>query len=567
MSNDGIKVIVHDDIYYSLHSDTLQRDFIRSASIHISKNPNLYSFESLPAFIHYRPLPPLYQFSSPIRINCTKGDVPRCQKCHCYLSPFVQINQQMHAWYCPICNTTNSTIHFTPLSDMNVNKFDREELHNLVYDIIPPRNQLLKNGEARCFLFIIQEDLLNFGSSSQNNLIQALESAVQNFKENDKIGLITFSSVVTLYNLVSLKAMSYSEFDTELVTDPLTLVNAREFSQNFISCVKSRSKLDKISSPRLFTALQWAQNYLKGLGGRILLFTSGKFDEKNLDLISDFKSESISLSVFAQTPNSHLDSLALATGGYSTHIFDDSLLSSLFGVETGWDSSTVFRYDSRVAKIGPILSGFSNNSEEVLKHPVIDETMSITVPLSIIPGSSGVFTFQFATRFTTDLGERLIRVVNGQMPISDFCPMPYDTSAIALYILRLNAMNILKDQISFTKSMQDLKKSITLKDLPLLIYTGNMREKSMLMSCSVERFGFSVLVTVFVVNEVNYYVLWTPKKVVVYPKPSDQEIKLIQQISRQKGLIMTSIYSPETVEEFQSISRTEQEAFDWFQRL
>lgn len=546
------------DVFYQLKSDTIPQNFIRSASIHIPKNFELYNFENLPSFLHYRPLPPS---ETPIKVNCQSGDIPRCQRCQSYLSPFVKINKERHAWRCPMCGTINSTIHFTPIFDMNIDKQDRLELHHLVYDIIAPEKYLERNGQSRCFLFVIEENLIISKSKLYSQMMTMLENASTHFKEGDKIGLISFSMSVTLHYLDSSKAESFPEFDTELVPKLPNLVDAIKYTSNFLTSVKSRQNTNKNDNSSVFTALQWALHVLKGYGGRIFLFSSGRSTESFIDLQNLFETTSASLSIFEQIPNTQLGSLALNTGGYVSHLFDEALLISLLNVKTAWDCSTVFRYDERICKCGTLLGGFLANNTTI-RHPVIDESMSVTIPLCFKKGTEGDFTFQFATRFTSDDGKRVIRIVNGMMPVTDFVPMPYDISAIALYLLRLRARGVLTEK-EFINRVVMIRNNSSIP-ISFLLYSGMTSDRSMICSSSVERFAMTCLITKLIIKGQTFSVLWTTKKIVVFPKPDESYTHYFKEISEKYGLITSSLYSPSNEEEFNSILRSQEEADQWY---
>ena len=538
--------------------------FVRSASHFISKSPEPTSFQHLPAFLHFRPIPPSI---TPYRIDCRRGDMPRCATCQYYLSPFINVNKEQHSWRCPLCNRLNSVAKFTPDCDMVI-KTDREELHHLVYDIIPPKQYEAIGGNARSFCFVIDEDLLNNNIKYLDATLLQIESIKECFKDNDLISLITFSGSVTLYDIAAKKATSFPEFDPFLIDKRIIYQrNAIQYYDNFLCCLKSAANNRRNSPCSLYSALKAAATIMGGYGGKVILFSTGRItDAKDEDILALFRKRMLSLNVFKHAPLHDIEAIAYKTGGYASVFGNTELLKSLFTIPTAWDAATSLRVPKNCS-IAFVDGNCSINENNCLIHPIIDQSSSITFGISIPTSSIGDFIFQFSFRFTNDNGERLIRIVNGKMMYADFFPRQLDNPSLALFLLRRrceenNERNFISRAISCRKFI-DGETSY----FPLILYQGSSQDRSLAKTASVERFAMSTLPTEIIVSGRKFNVLWAASKLVVYPEPDESRKKAFDFATNFFGFLQMPIVYPKNDHEFLNYTSEIQESNRWFYQL
>ena len=538
--------------------------FVRSASHMIPKSPKPTLFNQMPAFLHFRPLPPGIE---PPKINCTRGDMPRCAKCNYYLSPFVNVNVNTRSWRCPLCNSLNSVYKFTADCDMVI-KTDREELHHLVYDIIPPQYYNATGGNARSFCFIIDEDLLNSEIKYLDATIKQIESIKDCLTENDLISLITFSGSVTLYDLTEKKAKAYPEFTPELIDKKIIFQrNALHYFDNLMKCLKSRSNTKRNSPCSLYLALKYASIIMGGYGGKVILFSTGRVTDINdEDMIALFSKKMLSLNIFKHAPIHDIEKIAFKTGGYSTVFGNTELLRSLFTIPTAWDAATNLRV-SKGCSIEFIDGSCFLNENQCLIHPIIDQSSSITFGLSTPTDPSGDFIFQFAFRFTNDKGERYIRIVNGKMLYADFLPKPIDNPSLALFLLRRrceeNNERLFISRAVSSRRFIDGETSY----FPLILYQGAEQDRSLAKTASVERYGMSTLPTEVIVSGRKFIVLWAANKFVIYPEPDDLRKPAFDYATKFLGFIDLPKIYPKNDQEYHTFISDLYESNRWFYQL
>lgn len=561
----NFQINIRSEILYNYDKNTFPSDYVRSASTFISKSSDPNSFEKIPAFLHFRPLPA--NIAPAPKIDCSEGDCPRCSTCHAYLSPFVCVNSSQKSWRCPLCGHLNSTLKFTHFIDMTFSKLDRDELHNLVYDIIPPKSLQAIGGMSRVFCFVIEEDLLNTEIKYYDTTIAQIRAASECFKDGDLISLITYSGSVSLFDLKNKKATAFTEFEPEFMNKSIIYQrNGKENIENLFECLESVSNKHRNSPCRVYSALKWCAEIMGGYGGRIILMTSGRTTEAyDPSIFSLLRSKMLSLNVFKHSPNKEIESIALQTGGHCSVFGRTSMIRSLFTMKTGWDASTSLRLSSGVS-ISEVIGNCSVNENDCIVHPIIDQSMSITCLLSVNKRTNDDMIFQFAFRFTDDNGMRYIRIVNGRMKVAEFIPPQLDEASIALFILRKRAID--RFEKTFLSRCRMSRKFINPETtiLPVLLHEGMEQDINIALMSSVERFAFSIIPTELIIHGRIFKALWTSSKLVVYPEPDEIRKKFFSSASEALGLVDEEIYSPKTDEEYKSLTGDVEEANIWYFR-
>lgn len=532
MSTNDFQININQSAY-GLQSENIPHAFVRSASTSLPLTESPYDGKRVPSFLHFRPLPPNVDVT---KIDCHKGDCPRCGTCKAYLSPFVHVDKARRAWRCPMCHRINSTIHFTSIYDMTVDCVDRPELHNLVYDILPPEDLHAKRAIARSYFLLIDEEML---SPENRNTTMEMINACE-FGENDIIALITFSGSVTLYDIENTKAVAFPEFCPEFLVNPIKQVKAKENFEKLKACIESSYNSRQRHIANATDAIQWAAHMSDKNGGKIIMMTSGRY-EMSTDLVPILTKKVLSLNLFLMEHNKTLENAASHTGGHC-YMFDQlsqvSQMRSLFTLPTAWDAATSLRCTADMSKVIQYDGNCTTIDNSFIQHPIIDQSGSITCPISVDPTkASGDFIFQFAFRFTDDNGNRIIRIVNGKMPFSDNLPRPLDEPAIALFYLRHyaseNNINEFNDIGKKSRFYMDWTTPNTL--FPQLLYGGLYQDKNFLLSTTVEQFALSIIETEIVIKGKKFTVCWRPGFTTVTPTPEQDEMEFFQVAAESLG--------------------------------
>ncbi|OHS99144.1 hypothetical protein TRFO_34504 [Tritrichomonas foetus] len=571
--------------------DTIPSDFIRIPAYSMPSTTATDVAQQFSSFIALKIL--AKNVTVPI-INCRRGDLPRCGTCKAYLSPFVVVNREYHSWRCPLCGHLNSTIMFTSIWDMT-QKFDRPELQNLVYDILPPTNYCYINGKHRVFLFVVDEWLLSRKSKSYQIMIDQLEAVKKVIKKDDYIGLITYSSSVTLVDLNSSKSQSFMDFEPELfLKNDSFFVTAEIGFENLIKTIKSFGHTKEFQRTLTFTALEWACHVMRKFGGRLLLFSSGRVREddetqairnsdaanvySDINIFKTIRNRSISISLFKSSPIRQIENWAFNTGGIVCPFGQTSSLCGLFSVDSVWDCSMSFRTSTNVKNLA-IYGNCSLLDNGVFVFPIATSEQSYIFELeTIVPsiGSSdplqqgGVnqdFHFQFALRFTDDNGMRKLRIINGKMPFTDIIRFPIDEAAISLFLMRKRFAE--SRELIFNSRVELSKNLLTPNTkLPQLIYGGTISDSPFLNDVTVERFAMSILkTTVDFGNDRKLSVVWTSSMIILFPQPTAQEMEAIANATHQMGISPMPFFSPKNESEFESMVDDDIEAKRWYSEV
>ena len=550
-----------------LSNETNDSTFVRSASLLFPKTENLENCTQIPAFLTFTPFP---ANAKPKLVNCRKGDCPRCGTCKAYLSPFVPVTFETQCYRCPLCNRLNSTIHFTPLGDFTKHVPDRQELHNLVYDIIPSESIKYKRSKSRSFLLVVDEEMLN--NDNFDKTMKMIDSLA--FQENDLIGLITYSGSVTLYDINAKKSYAFPEYSPEVCKYSISQIHYQnqETIENLKTCLRS-AKNDRYMPPAVFyEALQWVSFVINKNGGKIIVLSSGKITGDEISLKPILQQQMISVSVFTLQDNDLLRSFTYSTGGYYHHITEDNshfdALTSLIIEPTAWDAATSLRFNSEGIKILSI-QGPCYVENDCVIHPIVNQNTSITYILSVNPLQiKGDFIYQFAFRFTDDKGQRLIRVVNGKMSFADFMPVDIDEPSLALFALR-QKFNSNSDFL-YNHILKIIKQRIQLKPtslLPAYLYYGNQKDKSFILSTTPTDFALTFNQSEINLKQNKFNLLSLENVHVIYPKPDDNQMSEIQLILQNNGFKLKPFYFPQSFEEYQSLFKDLSPAFSWYQSL
>jgi hypothetical protein len=434
-------------------------------------------------------------------------------------------------------------------------------MHSLVFDMLPPQNKEAIHGQPRVFLLVIDE------SVSLPTVLKHLDDIGRNSRPTDQVGLITFGAAVTLFHLNAKRGSAFTEFDLSLYfkrSEQPFFVNALIGVPAIISAVKSLRGMEYNMGNQLNNALLWAVSQMEGYGGRLLLFTKSPADF-NHDLLSCLHRNSISLCVIEELNASGLAKFAEATGGIVCSIGNVSLVSSLFSLESAWDTCATLRVSPTV-KISSVLGSCSQVSDDVILFPVITSSESIIYELSSATQNAGQFHFQLSLRFTDDQGVRKVRVINGRVPFVDVIRLPIDEAALALY---LNRKRLVEQRDELFASRVVLTRQLLLGDsrLAQLVYGRMYHGRAFVMAAAVEKFALANLVTEIAYRGRTFRVLWAPTMTVVFPRPEAEELEAIMAATKHLGFESLGFYCPESEPEFVRMVVDQEAAESWYRTI
>ena len=544
-------------------SDSIPREFVRCASYSIPRTLASEVSQKLPTFLAFRPIPPLPPDSQVPVIDCRRGDYPKCSTCQAFLSPFCVVNAKVRSWRCAICGHLNSTIHFTSMFDMRVNITDRQELHHLVYDCLPPKNMLALRGKARVFMFVVDERLLQ--GQSLDVMLSHIDGVNGVCRSTDEVALITFGSAVTLVNLQTRRGRSFVEFDPSLLKKDKDdiFVSADVGVPAIKRCLSALGR--SCNGPAcLYQAMQWAVDRMNKRGGRLLLFTSGSAPDSRWDILSKIWQTPVSVNVFRLESIVDVERVAECTGGIVSPFNNLPSLLSLFSTETAWDASSCLRVPPSV-KVVSVMGSLSQKDQMEL-YPIVMSTQSVIYELRSESLGMGDCCFQMAFRYLDDNGIRKVRVINGRLPYTDVIKLPIDEAALTLFLARKRCFEqaaMYTSRVILTRPLRADPDS----QLPVLLYTGWTADTTFVLSCSVERFALSVFVTRVVLFGKTFQVLFSPTVTTVYPKATEDEEEALRVATTHLGLCLNNFWYPEPETEFQSMVPSHADAENWYNSL
>mmetsp|Transcript_1640 Transcript_1640/g.3472 ORF Transcript_1640/g.3472 Transcript_1640/m.3472 type:complete len:816 (-) Transcript_1640:138-2585(-) len=149
------------------------------------------------------PLGALYTPLKKLPANCAPPqampyDPVRCSSCHAVLNPYCQVDFRSKLWNCPFCLTRN---HFPPHYAENITET------NLPAELIPQYStceyelQTVPDQGPPCFIFVI--DTCSSAKKELGELADSLTQALNLMPPDSRVGLITFGTNVSVYELAS----------------------------------------------------------------------------------------------------------------------------------------------------------------------------------------------------------------------------------------------------------------------------------------------------------------------------------------------------------------------------
>jgi hypothetical protein len=489
-------------------------------------------------------------------INCTYGDHTRCGTCGAYLSPFVQVNARGKSFNCPLCKHLNPTIHFTTYFDMTVGVTDRPEMHHLAFDIIPPRELQSPNRPPRTFLFLVDLSLIESGAASFRSIRSQFAKIEGIAQPGDQLGIMAFGESVWIADMTSRTVKTLPRIE------PVELLDMAPFAPFETSFPLIRRVLkiwhgtDKSQKHFMYAGLKWAISVLAARGGRLILFSSGKATDAEVDLYGDFVANNISLTIFRETAMPALDLSAAMTGGIAASLGQTAALSSLFLKTPAWFGTARLK----------LSNGFSVTSGNEFLLPVLNNSQSLIFELGAESTENSQVIFQLAVDYVDEEGRGKTRVVNGRIPVARGFSGGIDEAAFALYLARKRAYQ--NDDTLFREQVAIARRIVGESAVfPHFLFAGTVRDFAFIASCSVERFALTVLPSMVEIGERTFRVLWWVDATIVFPKPEEDDCQAIATIGLSHGALIAVFFFPESEAEFDRVQSERRAAVPWYDTL
>lgn len=399
-------------------------------------------------------------------VNFGASGIIRCRRCRAYINPFVVFCDNGRRWRCNLCGLPNDvpSDYYCQLdaagrrTDVN----ERPELSKGCVEFVAPAEYMVRPPMPPTYFFVIDAGYYAISTGMFYTTVQSIKSLLKSFPGSSRvrIGFITYDSSLHFYNLRSnlSNPQMYVVTDINEVFLPIpdyllvNLYDSREIINKFLDKLLTIHQSTQNIDSALGTAIQAAQEIIKNIGGKILIFAStlpnvgaAKLtNRENLKLLGTDKEVSLLLpeenfykefaldcsrlqisfdlflfsSSFIDVPT--LGCLAQYTGGqvlyypgFKSDRDGEKLYRDIHRVitrETGWEA--VMRV--RASKGIKVLNHYGNffiRSTDLLALPAVDADKAFGIQLGLsdsVLGSQHV-SIQCALLYTTSFGERRIR--------------------------------------------------------------------------------------------------------------------------------------------------------------
>ncbi len=269
-------------------------------------NNNLLSEISFPIGLNISPLS-ISNTQIPI-VDYGEKNIPRCpnNNCRAYLNPFVKFIDGGDKWICNICKQINITEeYYYGNLDNNNERVDKNNKYDLCcgsYEFLANKQYWKnnKNPTIAYFIFLIETSFSSISNGFLTATIESIKDVINNesfYNGNDvKLTFITYDSNVHFYsynnkmNQPQMLCVADEPVFVPTVKENLTF-NLKDNKDKILQILDliqntfvSNSCKD---SNKIFSALNGAYLLGRGLGGKILIFSSSNSLSSNNKLISE----------------------------------------------------------------------------------------------------------------------------------------------------------------------------------------------------------------------------------------------------------------------------------------
>nr|CAG4709772.1 unnamed protein product [Naegleria fowleri] len=415
----------------------------------------------------------------------------RCNNCRTYINPFVQFIEFGNKWQCNVCKQINEVPkrYYSP-TDMNGVRqdfFERPELTNGVYEYLAPQEYMSRPPQPPAYLFLIDSSFNSINGGLFQASVKAIKNCLKGLKEQSPrtmIGIVCFDSKIHFFNLRSTltqpQQLVVGELNESLLPLPNDLLVNLEESYNLVEILLDKLEVMFRGSTSveccLGSALNAAGRLIGRFGGKVSIFLSqlptiGPNKLTNRESLNDYGNDKTEAKLLQPVDNSYRDFALLFNKDQiccdlycyaipeSTHSFlDIATLSSLSKFTGG--SCKLYEYPDQLshqlaADLKQCLIDELTGFESVMRIRVSSGMKIVNFfgnffirghDLMALPNISGTQTFGFqmvhtgamlstpnvsvqvAVLYTSEQGQRKIRVCNLLLPITNSLSVLYNST-------------------------------------------------------------------------------------------------------------------------------------------
>ena len=408
-------------------------------------------------------------------INPSASGIVRCKRCRTYMNPFVAWLESGRRWRCNICGQVNDvpSAYFCHLDDQGNrrDKNERPELSSAVCEYIAPAEYMVRPPQPPCYVFVIDVSAAATRSGALEAAAQAIKASIQDLESNPRtqIGFVTYDRSVHFYNIKSSlsapQMMVVSDLNELFIPAPDDLLVNLSDSKHVVEALLD-SLPTMFASPSgtescLGSALKAAFTLQKSVGGKMCVFQSclpnisdgalkhrenprvmGTSEEYKLlspstswyrDTGVEFSRSQISVEMFV-FPHQYVDIATLNelpknTAGqlytYPSFNIDADLerfksdLIHAISRKTAFESVMRVRC-TRGMRISNFYGNFCIRGQDLLALPnaSVDTCFAFDLVHDEPMLNTSVITLQSALLYTSEEGERRIRVHTAAIPVT-----------------------------------------------------------------------------------------------------------------------------------------------------
>ncbi|KAI8867522.1 hypothetical protein GQ42DRAFT_164737 [Ramicandelaber brevisporus] len=400
----------------------------------------------------------------------------RCRKCRTYLNPYIKYVDGGRKWRCNMCNLNNDLprdFEYDRVTQQPLDRYSRPECNNCVVEFIAPSEYLVRAPTPPVYLFVIDSSFASISSGLIEYAARAIKESLDVIPNSDGrtcVGFITVDASLHFYYLNESfddpQMIVVSELDDIMLPMPNGLIvnlnQNRTVIESLLNKLPSLFTANHSVSNSLGSALNYAAELISGTGGKIIVLQASLPDKGSgalklrdhskvigtanesvlLQSANDFyknfattciKSQ-ISVDLMAFGSNAAdlatLSGLSKHTGGNIFHYPDLSPgkpsigkkfvreLKEYLSYNNGSDAVLRLRMSKGISSAA-YYGHFFLRSMDLLALPSVTPNQSYAVDLEYSDNlSEQVAYLQSALLYTTNSGERRIRVTTMALPVS-----------------------------------------------------------------------------------------------------------------------------------------------------
>ncbi|KAJ3270457.1 COPII subunit [Terramyces sp. JEL0728] len=451
--------------------------------------------------------------------------IVRCRRCRSYINPWVQFVEQGTRWKCNMCSLSNDVPSFFDWDQDNRNRVDRmarPELNLGVVEYIAPQEYMIRPPQPVVLLFVIDvsQGAVQSGmvATAANAILESIDK-IPNTDDRTKIGFITFDTSLHFYNLNAHlsepQVLIVPDLEQPFLPLPYDLLVPLSESKNVIKALLRKlpslygTTFQSLSATG--KALRSAEKLIGSIGGKIILLQHAlpTHDEgwlkvredpkllgtpKEVTLLQpaitfyktfavDCSGAQISLDIFLFNEKyadvATLSGLAKFTGGgvyyyqgFNASKGEDAMkfayeLSHVLTRPLGLEAVIRIR-STKAIKMSAFHGNFFLRSADLLALPNVNPDNAYTVELQILEDiKTPSICFQTAVLYTSSAGERRIRVLTLNVPVTNSLSEVYigaDQAAIAALLVKKAVDR------SLTSKIEDARDALTYKLTEILSF-------------------------------------------------------------------------------------------------